>query len=135
MLRQTNKAAFTLPFGEAPRQMEMEVVFGTPSKNCDGAGVCMLMHRLPKIPDIRCPHAPAIIHCSPGRELIFRFRETDLDGVEVQTYFKQDFFLVEEAFRLPPSLVRKWNIPVRFIQPGRYPLIKFYREWRLYFSY
>ena len=135
MLRQTNKAALTLPFDASPRQMEMEVVFGTPSKNCDGAGVCMLIHRLPKSLDIRCPHAPAIIHCSPGRELIFRFRKNDLNGLAIQAYFTSEYFLVEEAFRIPPSLVRKWNLPVRWIQPGRYPIAKFYREWRVYFSF
>lgn len=117
------------------REVEMEVVFGTPSKNCEGAGVCLLTERMPKRQIITCPHAPAIIHYPPGRELIFRFIKSHLSQPVVQQYFSGDHFLVEEPFRLPLALVRRWRLPVRKVNPGHYLLEEYSREWRLYIPF
>lgn len=112
----------------------MEVVFGTPSRNCSGTGICMIASRLPQGQDIPCPHAPAIIHCDPsGHELVFRFRKQRLTDRVVQEYFSSSYFLVEEAFSLPQRLIRMWGLPMSSIPPGRYSLEEYSREWRLYF--
>lgn len=111
----------------------MEVVFGTPSKNCSGTGICMIAGRFPQGYTIRCPHAPAIIHCIPNQELVFRFRKHRLPEGAAQTYFSAGFFPVEEAFTLPQRLIRLWNLSIETIAPGRYPLEEYSREWRLYF--
>ncbi len=118
------------------REVEMEVVFGTPSKNCSGAGICMIAGRFPQGYTIACPHAPAIIHCAPGQEqeLVFRFRKNRLCGRAAQAYFTAGYFLVEESFSLPQRLIRQWGLPVDKIPPGRYLLEEYSREWRLYFS-
>jgi hypothetical protein len=116
------------------REVEMEVVFGTPSRNCSGTGICMIASRLPQGHDIPCPHAPAIIHCDPsGHEIVFRFRKQRLNDRVVQEYFSSSYFLVEEAFSLPQRLVRMWGLPMSSIPPGRYSLEEYSREWRLYF--
>ncbi|MBK8192946.1 MAG: hypothetical protein IPK76_06990 [Lewinellaceae bacterium] len=136
MLRQNAKAASIPPLSTALiREVEMEVVFGTPSKNCDGAGVCMLINRLPRTHHIPCPHAPVIIHYPPGRELVFRFRKRHLDSRVAGAYFNNERFLVEEAFRLPLQLVNRWQLPIRWIKPGSYLLEEYAREWRLYFPF
>jgi len=115
------------------REVEMEVVFGTPSQNCSGTGICMLTGRLPKRHTITCPHAPAIVHYPPGRELIFRFRKSHLGDQILRQYFSSDTFVVEEAFRIPLQLVRSWRLPVRVVKPGDYLLEEYSQEWRLYF--
>lgn len=136
MLRQSTEAVHPLLLGTALiREVEMEVVFGTPSKNCDGAGVCLLTNRLPRTHQIPCPHAPAIIHYPPGRELIFRFRKRYLDDRVLGSFFNDEKFLVEEAFRLPQQLVRQWQLPIRWVKPGRYVLEEYTQEYRLYFPF
>jgi len=112
----------------------MEVVFGTPSRNCSGTGICMIASQLPQGHIIPCPHAPAIIHCDPlGHELVFRFRKQRLPDMVVQDYFSSNIFVVEEAFSLPQRLIRMWDLPIGSIPPGRYFLEEYSREWRLYF--
>ena len=133
MLRIDNKVFAPMITRALPvREVEMEVVFGTPSKNCEGTGVCLLTERLPKRHIITCPHAPVIIHYPPGRELIFRFIKSHLTEAVVEQYFNTNHFLVEEAFRLPLPLVRRWRLPVRLVKPGHYLLEEYSREWRLY---
>lgn len=138
MLRQNTKTASVLFMGPAlVREVEMEVVFGTPSKNCAGAGVCMLTNRFTNGHTVPCPHAPAIVHFPPGgnRELVFRFRKRYLTERILSGYFSSEFFVVEEAFRLPLQMVRRLGLPVRSIRPGRYVLEEYTREWRLYFPF
>ena len=116
------------------REVEMEVVFGTPSRNCSGTGICMIASRLPQGTQIPCPHVLAIIHCDPaGHELVFRFRKQRLSDLVVQKYFSSSIFQVEEAFSLPQRLIRMWDLPIGSIPPGRYFLEEYSREWRLYF--
>ena len=115
------------------REIEMEVVFGTPSRNCSGAGICLIAARFPQGHKIPCPHAPAIINYVPGRELVFRFRKHRISDTAVRRYFHKRYFLVEEAFELPQRLVRHWQLPQTHIPPGKYQLEEYSQEWRLYF--
>lgn len=116
------------------REAEMEVVFGTPSRNCSGAGICLVMNRSAKLlKRIVCPHAPALIYYNSGKELVFRFRKRLVDAGTVSLYFNKEGFLVEEPFSLPHRLVRQWNLPITQVQPGRYLLEEYSSEWRLYF--
>lgn len=112
----------------------MEVVFGTPSKNCAGAGICLIANRFPDSYKIPCPHAPAIIHYLPGRELVFRFRKKQISEAAVRKYFNESHFLVEESFALPKQLVKRWQLPKMQIPAGKYLLEEYSREWRLYFN-
>lgn len=136
MLQHNAKATTALlPRGAAlVREVEMEVVFGTPSKNCSGAGICLIANRSPYWQTIPCPHAPAIIHYPPGPELVFRFRKRYLSPETELAFFRRDFFVIEEAFRLPQRLVRQWNLSAEWIQPGHYAVEEYSQEWRLYFT-
>ena len=135
MLQNDTKATQTiLPQGLALiREVEMEVIFGTPSKNCSGAGICLIANRSARWDSISCPHTPAILHFSPGQELVFRFRKRHLDTPALQAYFGCGSFLVEESFSLPSQIVRRWALPFSSIPPGRYLLEEYSQEWRLYF--
>ena len=135
MLRHKEQTALPAALVSPPiREVEMEVVFGTPSKNCSGTGICMIASRLPQGYLISCPHARVIIHCIPNQELVFRFRKNRLCDRVAQAYFSAGYFLVEESFALPQRLIRQWGLPVDKIPPGRYLLEESSREWRLYFS-
>lgn len=134
MLRHDTKAAAPGLQGAALiREVEMEVIFGTPSKNCAGAGVCLIANRFPQGYMIPCPHAPALIHLIPGQELVFRFRKRYLNDPSVRAYFTQVYFQVDEPFGLPKRLVRLWNLSNEWVPSGRYLLEEYAQEWRLYF--
>ena len=115
------------------REVEMEVVFGTPSKNCAGAGVCLIANRSAYWQTIACPHAPVIIHYLPEGQLVFRFRKRHLRSEAFSPFFQGEEFQVDEAFLLPQRLQRLWNLETDRIPAGRYPLEEYSREWRLYF--
>ena len=115
------------------REVEMEVIFGTPSKNCCGAGVCLITNRFPKGYTVPCPHAPASIHYLPGPELVFRFQKHRLCDRSLQAFFQKKNFRVEEAFSLPDSLQKKWELEGSWVPAGEYPIEAFSREYRLYF--
>ncbi len=53
----------------------------------------------------------------------------------LDTYFNDERFLVEEAFRFPLPLARQWQLPVRWIKPGLYMLEEYTQEYRLYFPF
>ena len=135
MLRKNTKAASpqVLPSAALIREVEMEVVFGTPSKNCSGAGICLIANRFPKGYSVPCPHAPASIHMVSRRELVFRFRKRNLTEKAAAGYFTRRYFQVEEAFLLPKRLVRMWRLSAASVSPGQYLLEEYSQEWRLYF--
>ena len=137
MIRHEHKAVPVVLLGPGAlvREVEMEVIFGTPSRNCAGAGICLITNRFSQGYAVPCPHAPAIIHLVPGQELVFRFRKRQLSDAALRGYFQENFFAVEEAFRLPQALVRQWKLPVRWIKPGQYLLEEYSQEWRLYFPF
>lgn len=135
MLRKNTKAAslHLLSGATLIREVEMEVVFGTPSKNCSGAGICLIANRFPKGYAIACPHAPASIHLVSSRELVFRFRKRSLSETAVARFFNRRYFQVEESFLLPKHLVRMWRLSAASVNPGQYLLEEYSQEWRLYF--
>ncbi len=134
MLRKDSNPEQAILLANTPvREVEMEVVFGTPSKNCAGAGICLIAGRFPDTYKIPCPHAPAIIHFLPDGELVFRFRKNRLTDPGLRAYFQTNNFRVEEAFDLPKRLIQRWQLPVTQVPAGNYLLEEYSREWRLYF--
>lgn len=121
-------------FSTVIREAEMEVVFGTPSRNCEGSGICMVTGRFPPGYSIPCPHARVIIYCDiDAEELVFRFPKRYLSDDIIKRFFSKNYFTVEESFRIPLQLVRRWRLPGRYIPAGCYPIELYSREWRLYF--
>lgn len=121
---------------DSVREAEVEVVFGTPSRNCEGSGICMVTGRFPPGYTISCPHARAILYCDEqNRELVFRFPKRYLSARAKERLFTDEKFLVEEPFRIPLKLVRQWKLPGRYIPTGRYLIEVYSNEFRLYFPW
>lgn len=118
------------------KEAEVEVVFGTPSRNCEGSGICMVTSRFPAGYTVPCPHARAIIYCdTERRELVFRFPKRYLSEITLKRLKDNDVFVVEEPFRIPQVLIRRWGLSGRYISAGRYPIEVYSTEWRLYFPW
>jgi hypothetical protein len=113
-------------------EVKMEVVFGTPSQNCIGSGVCMVMHHLPQRYPLYCPHAPAIISYE-GVQLLFRFIKTEMKRSDAATRFESPWFVVEEEFRMPKSTARRLGMPSEWVRPGVYAIEETPKEWQLRF--
>jgi len=135
MMQNQNRLLPSLPLRSALRQeIKMEVVFGTPSQNCIGSGVCMVMSRLPRAQVLPCPHAPAWISYQPGR-LVFRFQKTEVLREDSIRRFSTPFFLVNEAFYLPRIAARQLGLPSSCVPPGVYALEQTAKDWIIAFNF
>lgn len=110
----------------------VEVVFGTPSKQCSGSGICIVTSAPLIRTPIICPHAPARLRRVPGEGLVFLFAKKHINTDVLMAYFASPYFLVEEPFALPRRLVKDWHLPTSWVAPGCYELEAYHYEWRLY---
>ena len=134
MLQQQKRAAPNLLMSlTQAREIRMEVVFGTPSQNCIGSGVCMVMHRLPVHQTLRCPHAPALISFERGR-LIFRFSKSEVIREDALSRFGSRWFEVQESFQMPRYAARHLGLPSLWVLPGLYTIEETGNDWLLAFS-
>jgi len=113
--------------------MRMEVVFGTPSQNCIGSGICMVMNRLPSRQQLRCPHAPAWLSFEQGL-LVFRFPKSEVLSEEAILRFASPWFLVQEPFQVPRHCARQLGMPAQQISPGVYKIRETHLDWVLAFQ-
>jgi hypothetical protein len=103
--------------------VHVEVVFGSPAKNCQGAGICMIIDSARMPPGVYpCPHTRALLYPAPGGRPALRFESAGLTENKVKCLLAAPFFVVEEMYHIPGYLLRGlgWRAPF-FIAPGRYP--------------
>ncbi len=112
--------------------IRMEVVFGTPSQNCIGSGICMVMNRLPYRQQLRCPHAPAWLSFEQGL-LVFQFSKSEVLGKEAINRFASPWFLVQEPFQVPRHCARQLGLPALWVSPGLYKITETRMDWFLAF--
>ncbi len=133
MLQQQKRVAPSLPASLAqPREIRMEVVFGTPSQNCIGSGVCMVMNRLPRQKQLPCPHAPAWISYERGF-LVFRFSKDEVVRQDAISRFGNPWFLVQEPFHVPLYTMRHLGLPSQWVPPGLHAIEETDKDWLLTF--
>lgn len=131
MLHLQKWSAPSLPITLAlAKEIRMEVVFGTPSQNCVGSGVCMIMNRLPRHKNLWCPHAPAWISYEEGR-VRFRFVKSEVMREDAVTRLDSRFFLIRETVQMPRKLTTQFGLSSPWVKPGLYPMEENSREWIL----
>lgn len=133
MLQQQRRITPQLPISllTSP-EVKMEVVFGTPSQNCIGSGVCMLMNRAPRLQPLRCPHAPVWISFRNGR-LVFRFAKIEVTREDSIARFDSPWFLVQEPFEIPRLTARSLGLQQTQVPPGIYSIEETTKDWYLTF--
>ena len=102
-----------------------EVIFGSPEKNCAGAGICKVLspvaHRRAS-GCLNCRRANALISTGPLESLLFRFVRQSMSREMIQENFGSGFFLVENAFHFQLAPLQQ---PGRItIAPGVYPVVQ-----------
>lgn len=120
-------SAAGLSAGRAPQAVfAAEIIFGSPKKNCAGAGICKVNAPTAHNPDaftcLNCKRATALISLGPAPEAVFRFVKSSMSKAVRETYFSDGFFLVEAPFQFGKGL---WKGPgLCVVQPGAYPVEK-----------
>ncbi len=115
------------------REINAEVVFGTPSKHCAGAGICMVSISSNLLRLVTCPTAPVWISSAGAAWLQFRFEKSVL-GTAIKNRLNMQEFVVEEAFRLPLQLVRQLGLNSCWGAPGIYPVMEQKNDWIIRFN-
>lgn len=116
-------------------QVSAEVVFGSPSKNCDGYGVCMLTSRKDISQVVRtCNVTPCtVIRHRDRQELIIAVDKKNLSRQIAEKFLKNgQHFLVEESYPLSLSFLRKVGLAARmYIPAGCYWIQEQKNQWQI----
>jgi len=100
--------------------VDVEVIFGTPKRNCDGVGIC----RLIAVEFVRvrwkCPSARAWLFTGPTGTVCLRFDCQRLPQEYLERYFKDQIFRVEEDFPISKAMISTLKISPFTIVSGKY---------------
>lgn len=99
-------------------RLKAEVVFGKPSKNCLGTGICKV---LPYQATNECGCASTSVELRKANEhtLLMRFRREELCSKR-RRQFAEGSFLVEESVALPEFVKKELKFDAAFILSGCY---------------
>lgn len=105
-----------------PEIINSQVVFGTPSRNCSGSGICKVytIHGAKKL-DISCEMVKVSLRIVNAHLFLF-FPQSACSEQLIQQQFANDNFRVEEDFDLPSWLSRKFGSPAVYVPCGNYPV-------------
>lgn len=109
------------------------VVFGCPSKNCAGQGICTTA--LPQNAHLyTCPAAPAFVGLAPSGRPQFHFPKDSEKTQSNNWRFAQRTFRLEERFVLPSFLNQMLQsaTPLTLL-PGIYPVVESERYFTVLF--
>lgn len=114
-----------------------EIVFGTPSKNCEGVGLCrMLSPVFLKSKQIYCPHATAYFAMDKVRGIYsLRFPKSFLSRQMVARHFYKGLFKVTEPYRVPAHISRALGLQqILTIREGGYVVKETPADWIVVFD-
>lgn len=102
-----------------------DVLFGSPNKNCAGAGICKVTAPVAQemSGDGRrgCNRAIALVRTDTSDSLVFQFVKHSMCRKAISRYFGKGIFLVEDPFEFRQNY---WSEGSRTIRPGLYPVME-----------
>lgn len=110
----------------ASSPIQMEIVFGRPSKDCEDIGICRInfVTDLPEAAKETCfceTKAIAYVQQQRNGQLLFRFPKDQINPKTKITQFANNQFTVPEPYILPEPLQQLF-CPRLLIEAGRYPI-------------
>lgn len=91
-----------------PEEIMLEVIFGTPSKQCRGLGICMIVE--PKYlqgKTTKCPRFPGYFQLDTARKMLLaRFNGMYLSSQMIARHFSEGLFKVTEHYKVPERICR-----------------------------
>lgn len=116
-LDQRNDIPKTIP------RVRAEVVFGTPSKNCLGTGICkVLPYEAPK--NCQCPSSRVVFRKADERTIMMRIRRSDICPTAHRVQFQHEQFTLDESVALPEFVREALALDAQFILSGCYPILQ-----------
>lgn len=123
-----------VPIQDYISETAVEVIFGTPSKYCQGIGICRILSKAPKFIQLSCPHVPAHLSLSASGWLRLRFNRGTIPESLAQQYFGQPFFQVDEPCPLPLRFRLPQHTAPSILLPGLYPILQTEESWIILFK-
>ena len=117
--------------------MMLEVVFGTPSKQCKGLGICMIVEpKYLKGMATECPHFPGYFQMDTGRKmLLVRFNRMYLSSQMISRHFSGGLFKVTEPYKVLGRFCRMLGVDGGLmIEEGEYQLVQSGADWIVIFD-
>lgn len=106
-------------------KIDLQVVFGSPSRSCAGSGVCKMLPHKTAIPDAWSCHVwQGQLHFFANDEMKLNLSlNQQLADALLKEWFSTETFLVEEEFQLPLWLSSRLGRGRWFIPAGCYPFV------------
>jgi hypothetical protein len=102
------------------RKANGEVVFGSPSQNCAGEGICFVSaYRPDRKRMFACSSVSCRLYSHAGLLWYITFRKEDIDPALRMRYFSTDVFLIDEPFHLERSLAKALGLASDLVPDGR----------------
>lgn len=99
-----------------------EVIFGTPSKNCDGVGIC----HISGIDHVRvrrkCPAFAGWLQVEPSGAVKMTFSTETLSAEVMHRCFRGDWFAIEEPYDFPQPVISALGLGQYRVKAGFYPV-------------
>lgn len=124
---------YALPAAGKSIRIHAEVIFGSPSKNCDGYGVCVLVSQI-YAQQYKCASCPCLIIYEKKEDLIvLELRKDQVPTLMAVKFLdNRSLFLVEENYQLSRMLVKEMGLKGAYaIQKGHYTIIESNVKWSI----
>lgn len=125
------------PQSARTKEAKAEIVFGTPSKNCEGVGICrMIGPNYLAGKEIKCPHVTGYLSLDMGRNVLYiRFSKRSLSSEMVARHFCKRLFKVTEPYKVPVHISRFLGTQqIVMIQAGSYAVRETREDWIIVFG-
>lgn len=113
---------------ETALQMSCDVVFGSPSADCRGTGICRISARvshspLPAARRQKCQSAVGLLYpIDGGSGLAMVFTKGMLCTQLYRKHFRKGYLCIESYSFLPDDVVRGLSLKTNKLSPGIYPV-------------
>lgn len=124
---------YSLPAVGKQIRIHAEVIFGSPSKNCDGYGVCVLVSQI-YAQQYKCASCPCLITYEKKEDLIvLELRKEQVPAIMAGKFLdNRSSFLVEENYPLSRILLNELGLKGSYsILKGNYTIIESPLKWKI----
>lgn len=105
------------------QKMYCDVVFGSPSMDCNGTGICKINSahsRQAVLPKKDCTHTSGVIASNPGGQISLYFFRKFLCIHLYRQHFRKGVFVLNEPCPVPEEITKGLNIKGQVLLPGQY---------------
>ena len=102
--------------------VRVEVIFGAPGKQCQGAGICRVLPVEHVRVHWKCPSARAWLGSMEDGSVSLTFDRSLLSPYLLERYFGEQIFKVEEDYAIPNTLLTMLNIGSFTVKAGQYSI-------------